>query len=144
MPQHEKPAWRAAAILVLCAPIGACGDQQLDRDAMARQLRNMASLSAEGAFVSSELRARHLKPSFVSVHIDNLAEDANTARQEIAKPAAPAVERQLAAAQALADQLTQGLRAIQRAQFGAEDQLQLGEQTLKHLKTEFEALEKTL
>jgi hypothetical protein len=145
MPQ-VKLAWRVAMMLVLFAPLCACqqGDKKLDQEAMSRQVHTLASLCAEGAFLTSELQAGHLKPSFASVHIDDLADDTNKARIEIAQPAQPALERQHAAAQALAEQLRNALRDLALAQIGADAQLEHRRQTFLHLKSEFDAIGKSL
>src|SRR5215208_7735251 len=144
MSQLRVPVWRAAVMLVLLAPLFACqGSRELDAQSMARQLRALASVSAEGAVLISELRSGHLKPAFASVHIENLAEDANKAAREIAKPAPPALQRQHAAAQALAEQLSQTLRAVMVAQTGPDAQLEKGQQTFTHLKSGFDAIEKS-
>jgi hypothetical protein len=145
MPQ-VKLAWRVAMMLVLCAPLCACqqGDKKLDQQAMSRQVHTLASLCAEGAFLTSELQAGHLKPSFVSVHIDDLGDDTNKARIEIAQPAQPGLERQHAAAQALAGQLRTALRELALAQTGPDPQLERRRQTFMHLKSEFDAIGKSL
>ena len=142
MPQfEERPAWRVAAVLVLCAPLCACRQevQQLDGPALARQLHALSSVSAEGAFVASELRAGHLTPSFASVHLRDLAQDAEQGRRELARPAQPDLERRRAAAQMLAQQLAEALRTTATARGGPDGRLASGQKTFGRLKSGFDA-----
>ncbi len=143
MPEWREWACRAAAVLVLGAPLCACqrGNEQLDEAALARQLRALSSLSAEGAVLASELRAGHLSPAFASVHIEDLADDTNDARSEVAKPAPSALEPRHREAEALTEQLVQAFRATALAQNGPDARLEQREQAFRRLHDAFDALE---
>jgi hypothetical protein len=143
MPEWRLSACRAAAVLVLCAPLCACqrGNEQLDEAALGRQLRTLSSLAAEGAFLARELRAGHLSPSFASVHLDDLAEDTDKARSEIAKPAPSQLEPRHREAQALTEQLVQAWRTTAMARNGPDAPLQQREQAFRRLHDAFDALE---
>jgi hypothetical protein len=146
MPQSGTMRWRAAGAALLALALGGCRQAQdtLDEEALAREVRNMASLSAEAAFLCDELRAGHLKPSFVAVHLRDLARDAAKAQQQVARPAAPLLDQQQEQAQALADRLTRSLRDMALAQAGPDERLEGEQHALLRLKTELESLEKAL
>jgi hypothetical protein len=133
-------------MLALCASLGACQSksQALDEEAMARRIRTLASLSAEAAFLTGELRAQHLKPSFAASHLQDLAQDAAKARQELAQPAASMLGQQHARAQALAQQLVDTLAALRRTQAGPDAQLEREQQAMLQLKSELDTLEASL
>lgn len=142
MPQWRMSARRAAAVLVLCAPLGACerGNEQLDEAALARELRALSSLAAEGGVVARELRAGDVSPSFASVHLQDLADDTEKARSEIAKPAPSRLEPRRREAQALAERLLQALRATAMPRNGPDAQPQHREQAFRRLHDAFDAL----
>lgn len=148
MQQRQRVRWLAAAAVAALAALSLAGcgqrSKSLDDEALARQLRTMGSLSAETAFLCDELRAGHLKPSFVAAHLQELRKDADKAQQEVAKPAARMLEAQHARAQALARQLQQSLHEVALAQAGPQAGLERQEQALHALKTELDALEKQL
>jgi hypothetical protein len=143
MQQRQRLRWLAAAAALAALSAAGCGrSRSLDDEALARQLRTMGSLSAETAFLCDELRAGHLKPSFVATHLQELRKDADKAQQEVAKPAAGMPEAQHARAQALVQQLQQSLHEVALAQAGPQEGLQRQEQALLALKTEIDALQK--
>lgn len=146
MKQRRRMRWLAAATAVAVLSIAGCGQQShdLDEEALARQLRTMGSLSAETAFLCDELRAGHLKPSFVAAHLQELRKDADKAQQEVAKPAASMLAAQHVRAQALAQQLRQALHEVALAQAGPQGGLERQEQALLALKTELDTLERQL
>lgn len=142
MPQWRVSACRAAAVLVLCAPLGACerGNEQLDERALVRELRTLSSLAAQGAVVARELRAGELSASFASVHLKDLADDTEKARSEIAKPAASPLEPRQREAQALTGQLLQAFRATAQVQNAPDAQMRQREQVFRHLRDAFDVL----
>lgn len=146
MRQRQRVPWLAAAAALAALSLAGCGQRSefLDEEALARQLRTMGSLSAETAFLCDELRAGHLKPSFVAAHLQELRKDADKAQQEIARPAASLLEEQHARAQALAQQLQQSLHEVALAQAGPQAGLERQGQALLALKTELDALEQQL
>lgn len=135
-------------IVVLLLGVALCGCGQksevLDEEAMARQVRMLASLSAEAAFVTQELRDDHLKPSFAASHLEDLAKDAVKARQELAQPSISMLERHHAQAQLLAQNVVDTLADIRRSQAGPAEQLRDEQQAMMRLKSELDTLEKTL
>ena len=143
MRHFTLPAQCAAALLAIAM---LCGCQEhtkpLDEAALSRQVRALASLSAEAAFVTAELRAGHLQRSFAAIHLQSLAEDAAKAETEIAKPAPAQLQRQHAAAQVLARQLVQALRDIITAQAGPDERLESEGRIVLRLKSDFDALGK--
>jgi hypothetical protein len=111
MPPSTPIGFRLIAVVLAGVSLCACEQRSgLDQDALARQIRSLASLSAEAAFMIDEARAGHLKPSFISAHLEDLADDVANARHEIAKPAPHDLQRNQAAAQALARQLSDALK----------------------------------
>jgi hypothetical protein len=132
----------ALALTTVTTLSGCAQHDTLDDEAIAREVRTLESLSAEGAFVCDELRAGHLKASFGYVHIDALLRDALKSRTELAKPSANMLEVQHARARRLADQLVerlQGMASLRPAQ-GLQEQ----QQAMLRLKAELDSLEQTL
>jgi hypothetical protein len=134
------------AALLLGIAAGGCGQKSevLDEEAMARQVRTLASVSAEAAFVTQELRDDHLKPSFAASHLQDLAKDAARARQELAQPSVSMLEQYHAQAQTLAQQVVDALADIRKSQAGPAEQLRGEQQAMLRLKSELETLEKNL
>lgn len=124
--------------------LSACQSGGLDEEAIAREVRTLGSLSAEGEFVCRELLLGHLKPSFTAVHLESLAKDAAKSQRKLDGPAPSMLQTQHSRAMTLAQQLEQALRATAQAQAGPDGQLQREQQALLALKSQFEALEARL
>jgi hypothetical protein len=141
----DRTAWQPLCAAVLAvASLSACQSNALDDEAIAREVRTLGSLSAEGEFVCKELSLGHLKPSFAAVHLDSLAKDAAKSRRKLDKPAPSMLEAEHARVMTLAQQLERALRATAQAQAGPDGQLQREQQALLALKSQFEALEARL
>jgi hypothetical protein len=141
MASFKQSAARLIAVLLAGAALCACGQHdRLDADTLAREVRSLASLSAEAALLIDELRAGHLEPTFVAAHLRDLRDDATMAQHEIAKPAPTGIQQRQAAAQALATDLTQALRDIAITQDGPAARLERDRQRVVQLKRTFDAL----
>jgi hypothetical protein len=137
---------RNITAILLGIALCACGQKSdvLDEEAIAREVRTLASLSAEAAFVTQELRDDHLKPSFAANHLQDLAKDADQARQKLAQPSLSMLEQYHAQAQTLAQQVVDALADVRLSQAGPESRLRDEQQAMLRLKSELDALEKNL